>query len=88
MPKMSELPENIDLNWLGQTLLDARRETREGFAKLHTDMQNMREDMDMLIRLATRVDTTLDAVRADIRSLWLGQGALRKRIEALEGPEV
>jgi len=25
--------------------------------------------MDMLIRLATRIDTTLDAVREDIRSL-------------------
>jgi hypothetical protein len=41
--------------------------------------------MDMLIRLVTRVDHTLDAVREDIRSLWSPNGDLRRRIEAFEG---
>jgi hypothetical protein len=38
----------------------------------------------MLIRLVTRIDHTLDALREDIRSLWLNQGDLRRRIEVLE----
>jgi hypothetical protein len=41
--------------------------------------------MDMLIRLVTRVDHTLDAVRKDIRSLWSRNGDLRRRLESLEG---
>ena len=45
----------------------------------------LRADMGMLIRLVTRVDHTLDAVREDIRSLWSQNGDLRRRIEAVEG---
>jgi hypothetical protein len=44
----------------------------------------MRRDLDMTIRLVTRVDHTLNALREDVRDLWLGQGELRRRIEALE----
>jgi hypothetical protein len=40
--------------------------------------------MDILIRLVTRADTTLEAVREDIRSLWATSGDPRRRIEALE----
>ena len=30
-----EIPDNIDLNWIGRTLLNMQREMRAGFAELH-----------------------------------------------------
>jgi hypothetical protein len=35
-------------------------------------MRNVRQDLDMLIRIATRVDHTADALRADIQTLSIG----------------
>jgi hypothetical protein len=57
--EMTELPENVILDWLGRQFLAHRDDARA-----------LRTDMDMLIPLVTRVDHTLDAVREDIRSLW------------------
>jgi hypothetical protein len=71
---MTEPPENVTLDWLGRQ-----------FTAQRDDLRALRTDMDMLIRLVTRVDHTLDAVREDIRSLWSQHGDLRRRIEALEG---
>ena len=73
---MTELPENVTLDWLGRQFVAQR-----------DDLRALRTDMDMLIRLVTRVDHTLDAVREDIRSLWSQSSDLRRRIEALEGRE-
>jgi hypothetical protein len=74
---MIEIPENVDLHWLARPLVEFRQETRAEIAA-------MRRDLDMTIRLVTRVDHTLNALREDVRDLWLGQGELRRRIEALE----
>ncbi len=71
---MTEPPENVTLDWLGRQFMAQR-----------DDLRTVRTDMDMLIRLVTRIDHTLDAVREDIRSLWSQHGDLRRRIEALEG---
>ena len=71
---MTEPPENVTLDWLGRQ-----------FTAQRDDLRALRTDMDMLIRLVTRVDHTLDAVREDIRSLWSQSGDLRRRVEALEG---
>jgi len=70
---MAELPETVTLEWLGRQSAPQR-----------DDLRALRTDMDMLIRLVTRIDHTLDALREDIRSLWLNQGDLRRRIEVLE----
>jgi hypothetical protein len=70
---MAELPETVTLEWLGRQSAAQR-----------DDLRALRTDMDMLIRLVTRIDHTLDALREDIRSLWLNQGDLRRRIEVLE----
>jgi hypothetical protein len=67
---MTEAPENVTLDWLGRQFMAQR--------------DDLRADMDMLIRLVTRVGHTLDAVREDIRSLWSQNGDLRRRIEAVE----
>jgi hypothetical protein len=71
---MTELPENVTLDWLGRQVMAQR-----------DDLRGLRTDMDMLIRLVTRVDHTLDAVREDIRSPWSQNGDLRRRIESFEG---
>lgn len=68
-----EFPDNVTLEWLGRQMIAQRNDTR-----------SLRTDMDMLIRLAVRMDSTLDAVRADIKTLWLSHGDLRRRIETLE----
>jgi hypothetical protein len=65
---MTELPENVTLDWPGRQFMAQR-----------DDLRGLRTDMDMLIRLVTRVDHTLDAVREDIRSLWSQNGDLANR---------
>jgi hypothetical protein len=49
---MTDLPESVTVEWLGRQFLAHR-----------DDLRSLRGDMDMLIRLVTRIDTTLDAVR-------------------------
>ena len=63
---------------------DAIRFAEAVFADSMITQRSMRTDMDMLIRLVTHVDSTLDAIRADLKTLWLSQSDLRRRIEALE----
>ena len=70
---MTELPDNVDLNWLGRQAITQRNSLR-----------SMRTDMDMLVRLVTRIDSTLDAIRADLRTLWLSHSDLRRRVDASE----
>lgn len=57
---MTELPENVTLDWLGRQFIAQR-----------DDIRTLHSDMDMLIRLVTQVGHTLDAVREDIRSLMI-----------------
>ena len=63
---MSELPDNVDLQWIGRHLIGLQR------------------DVDMLIRLTTRLDTTVNALREDMQTFWLNQRDLRERIETVE----
>jgi hypothetical protein len=49
-----------------------------------TEMRGLRQDIDMLTRIVLRLDSTVDALRADVKTLWLSQGDLRRRIDALE----
>jgi hypothetical protein len=70
---MTDLPDNVTLEWIGRELLSMR-----------DDIRTLRRDTDILIRAVIRLDQTVDAMRADVRELWLGQGDLRRRIEVLE----
>jgi hypothetical protein len=74
---VTDLPDNIDLQWVGRHLVDFRDETREAIAGL-------RRDMDMTIRLVARMDNTLNALREDVRDLWLAERDLRRRVETIE----
>jgi hypothetical protein len=49
-----------------------------------TEIRGLRQDIDMLTRIVLRLDSTVDALREDVKTLWLSQGDLRRRIEALE----
>lgn len=81
---MADIPDNVDLQWLARHLVEFRQETRDEIAGMRADIRTMRTDMDMLIRSVIRLDHTVDAMREDIKTLWLSQGDLRRRIEALE----
>ena len=70
---MSDIPENIDLNWIGRHLVS-----------LQDDSRALRSDMDMLIRIVVRLDNTVNALREDVRALWSSQRDLRQCIEAVE----
>jgi hypothetical protein len=51
------------------------------------DVRALRPDMDMLIRIVTRLDHSVDALREDVRTLWMSHGDLCRRIEVVEGRE-
>ena len=73
---MTEVPDNVDLNWIARQVVALRDDNRA-----------LRADMDMPIRIVTRLDHTVDALREDVRTLWLSQGDLRRRLEALEAAQ-
>lgn len=73
---MTEVPENIDLNWIGRRLV-----------ALQDDSRALRSDMDMLVRIVVRLDNTVNALREDVRALWSSQRDLRQRLEAVEDRE-
>jgi hypothetical protein len=81
---MADIPDNVDLQWLARHPVDSRQETRDEMASMRADIRTMRNDMDILIRSVIRLDHTVDAMREDVKTLWLSQGDLRRRIEALE----
>lgn len=71
------IPDNATLEWIVRHLIEFRQEVRD-------EIRALRRDMDTLSRIVLRLDNTVDALREDIKSLWLSQGDLRLRIEALE----
>ena len=77
---MTELPENIDLQWIGRNLI-ANREavsaiTRD-IGEMRDDMQGMREQLDVVVMTSLRLERSQASIRQDIREL-------RQRLERLE----
>ena len=81
---MADIPDNVDLQWLRAILSSSGRRRGTKSPGMRADIHTMRTDMDILIRSVIRLDHTVDAMREDIKTLWLSQGDLRRRIEALE----
>jgi predicted RNase H-like nuclease (RuvC/YqgF family) len=82
-----ELPENVDLRWLGRTLIGFRDEMRDlgrEVRHLKDEVRAVRSDLDLLVLRAMRIDTNVTALRDDIQTLFITQGDHRRRIEALE----
>ncbi|RBP04554.1 hypothetical protein DFR50_13931 [Roseiarcus fermentans] len=70
---MSDLPENIDLRWIGLKLLSLETDVRD----LKTDVRHLRDDLDVVVMRAIRIDNTLTSLRDEMR-------ALTSRVHALE----
>lgn len=55
---MSDVPETVDLNWIGRRLV-----------ALQDNSSGLRSDMDMLVRMVVRLDNSVNALREDVRAL-------------------
>jgi len=77
---MTELPDNVDLQWIGRTMLAMRQDIHD----LRTDLRHIREDLDVVAMRVIRIDAAVTALRDDLRALWGAYGDLRRRVEALE----
>ena len=77
---MTELPENIDLQWIGRTLLAVQRDIRDvrtDQQALHEDHRAMRDQVDVLVMTSLRLERGMASLREDVREL-------RDRINRLE----
>jgi hypothetical protein len=77
---MSDIPDNVDLNWIARTLLALRTDVSD----LKHDMRVVREDLGALTMRVIRMDNELHALRDDVRTLFELHGDLRGRVEVLE----
>ncbi|HTZ68170.1 MAG TPA: hypothetical protein VMB83_12055 [Roseiarcus sp.] len=77
---MTELPENIDLQWIGRTLLAVQNRLAT-FEQLVTDvrddMRAMREQVDVVVMTSLRLERGMASLRDDVRQL-------RQRVDRLE----
>ena len=77
---MTDLPENIDLQWIGRTLIamrDSLGEVKRDVTEMRDDMQGMREQLDVVVMTSLRLERSQASIRQDIREL-------RQRLERLE----
>ena len=77
---MTELPDNIDLQWIGRTLVtmrDSLSEVKRDIQEMRDDLQGMREQLDVVVMTSLRLERSQASIRQDIREL-------RQRLERLE----
>lgn len=89
---MSELPENVTLEFLGRNILEGRAETRafrdETLGSLRAigrELQSLRDDVNVSAAILRRMDHNLESHTGEIRALYELIADLRARVEALEG---
>jgi hypothetical protein len=70
---MTELPESVDLQWIGRTLIALQRDVRD----MREDQRVMREQVDVVVMTSLRLERGLISLRDDVRDL-------RDRINRLE----
>ena len=73
---MTDIPDNIDLNWIARTLVGMRR-----------DLQSLRTDVDIMAAILRRVDDNQNAFREEARLLFEMHRDLRSRVDAVERGE-
>jgi hypothetical protein len=73
---VTEVPDNVDLNWIARTLVAMRRDT-----------QSLRDDVSVLAAILRRVDNNQAAFREELRALYELNRDLRARIETIEGDQ-
>ena len=72
---MTDLPENVDLQWIGREILALRRETR-----------GLRDDIGVMAAILRRVENNQTADRDEWRGLFDAIRHLRERIDRVENP--
>jgi hypothetical protein len=77
VPDISDVPENVDLNWVARHLVALRREVRR-------DTQSLRDEIAVLSAIVRRVDNNQTAYRDELRALFDLHRDLRVRLETLE----
>lgn len=74
------MADEISLEFLAQQ----QSRILDGLRTLDQKVTAVQRDMDMLVRIVLRLDDTANALREDIKSLWLAERDLRERIERAE----
>jgi chromosome segregation ATPase len=87
-----ELPENVDLQWIGRHIVDSRNEMREfrdemrgSLRAIGRELQSLRDDVNVTAAILRRMDHNLESHTGEIRALYELIADLRARVEALEG---
>jgi hypothetical protein len=70
---MTEVPENVDLQWIGKAILGRQR-----------DMRGLRDDIGVMAAVLRRVENNQTSDRDEWRSLFDAIRHVRGRVEALE----
>ena len=90
---MPDLPETVDLRWIGRAIQSMQQEIRalrddaaRNFTAVREDMQGLRDHVDVVVASNLRIERSQSALRDDISRLFEMQRDLRQRLEALEGP--
>jgi predicted nucleic acid-binding Zn-ribbon protein len=73
---VSDLPENVDLQWLGRTMLAMREE-----------LASVREDMMVMAAVLNRVDATVSRLVPELRAMRSQHDRMRARLDALTKAE-
>lgn len=91
MEMNDELPENIDLNWIGRHLLSTQKEMRIGFAEMKAgiariDGRVMRVEgaVDELSVAVAALSVSNRQIRADVSKVLANQDDHEQRIRKIE----
>jgi hypothetical protein len=82
--EVTDIPDNVTLEWLPRPQVEFRQETRTRFDGLERKLQRLHDDFDISAAILRRVDYGQDAYREDIRTLFDAVGGLRRRLDATE----
>ena len=71
---MTELPEKIDLQWIGRQIIALQR-----------DVRGVRDDIGVLAAILRRVENSQSSDREEWRGLFDAIRHVRERVDAIEG---
>lgn len=70
---MSDLPDNVDLQWIGNRLLAMQQE-----------MRSFRDDMTILTAIALRLENSVNSLTAQVGTMVAQHRRFDARLRALE----
>ena len=80
---MSDLPENVDLQWLGHAMIGMRRD----ILGIREELASVREDMMVMAAVLNRVDATVSRLVPELRAMRSQHDRMRARLDALTKAE-